>query len=350
MRFFRIIVFCLLSLSLIQCSESDNPVKSDYTNNFQPVDPSEQIVQLAPGINFGNALEAPNEGDWGMIIQWDYFYLLADAGFQSIRVPIRWSTHAQASAPYTIDATFFDRIDWVIAKTLEQGMIAVINMHHYEEIFEDPEGHKIRFKHIWAQIAERYKDYNEKLVFEILNEPHDQINATQVWNAYYPEILDTIRVSNPERNVIIGPGSWNSVHEIPKLVIPEADHHLIATFHYYEPFQFTHQGADWVDGSSAWLGTTWTATASQRAKVDQDFNKAKAWGDENHCPIYMGEFGAYSEADLTSRIIWTDYVARRAEAYGFAWAYWEFGSGFGIYNRDTKMWQMDLRRALIPEQ
>jgi endoglucanase len=346
MRFILPLLF-LIALTL-GCKDSDNPLQDDYTRNFKPADPFDQTVRLAPGINFGNALEAPKEGDWGLVIQWEYFPLLKTAGFHSIRIPIRWSAHALESPPYTIDASFFTRIDWVVAKTLENGLIAVINMHHYEEIFEDPEGQKERFKTIWAQIAEHYQDYSADLLFEILNEPHDKINVTRVWNSYFPDILDTIRVSNPARNVIIGPGSWNSVYEIPNLVLPDEDTHLIATFHYYEPFQFTHQGADWASGSESWLGTTWTSTGSQRNKIDSDFDKAAVWSLTQHRPVYLGEFGAYSEADQTSRVLWTDYVARQAEARGFGWAYWEFGSGFGIYDPDTRQWRLDLLRALIP--
>jgi endoglucanase len=347
MRFVLPLLF--LTALTFGCKDSDNPVKNDYTRNFKPADPFEQTGRLAPGINFGNALEAPNEGDWGMVIQWEYFSLLKAAGFHSIRIPIRWSAHALELPPYTVDASFFNRIDWVVSKTLENGMLAVINMHHYEEIFEDPEGQKERFKNIWAQIAEHYRDYSADLLFEILNEPHDKINVTRVWNAYFPEILDTIRVSNPARNVIIGPGSWNSVYEIPNLVLPEDDAHLIATFHYYEPFQFTHQGAEWVSGSESWLGTTWTSTVSQRNKVESDFEKAAVWSRNQQRPVYLGEFGAYSRADQTSRVLWTDFIARQAEARGFGWAYWEFGSGFGIYDRDTRQWRLDLLRALIPE-
>ncbi|MBN2103681.1 glycoside hydrolase family 5 protein [bacterium] len=351
MQFFKSGLICLLFFSFIRCSsDSDHAVKSHDKNNFQTADAFEQTERLAPGVNFGNALEAPNEGDWGMTIEWNYFYLLSGAGFRSIRIPIRWSSHALESAPYNISESFFDRIDGIVLKTLELGMIAVINVHHYEELFEDPQTQKTRFKHIWAQIAGHYQGYHEDLIFEILNEPHDKINATGVWNDYFPEILDTIRVSNPTRNIIIGPGGWNSINEIPNLVFPEDDHHLIATFHYYEPFTFTHQGADWVDGSEAWLGTTWTATASQRSRVAADFNKARTWSEQNYRPVYMGEFGAYSAADMTSRVAWTDYVARQAEAFGFGWAYWEFGAGFGVYDRDKKIWRADLLEALIPKE
>src|SRR5262245_41919982 len=69
---------------------------------------------ISRGVNFGNALEAPNEGEWGVSLKKEYFEAIAKAGFNSVRVPIRWSAHAEKEAPYTIDAKFFDRIDGVI--------------------------------------------------------------------------------------------------------------------------------------------------------------------------------------------------------------------------------------------
>jgi endoglucanase len=62
----------------------------------------------------------------------------------------------------------------------------------------------------------------------------------------------------------------------------------------------------------------------------------------------MGEFGAYSKAPHDSRIRWTDFVAREAERHGFAWAYWEFASGFGVYDPNAGLWREDLLKALIP--
>src|SRR5215475_9992262 len=78
--------------------------------------------QISRGVNFGNALEAPNEGEWGVTIKEEYFDAIAKAGFNSVRVPIRWSAHAEKEAPYTIDAKFFARIDWVIEQALSHRL------------------------------------------------------------------------------------------------------------------------------------------------------------------------------------------------------------------------------------
>lgn len=84
--------------------------------------------RLGRGINFGNALEAPNyEGEWGLRLREEYFQLVTEAGFDSVRVPIRWSAHARKSEPFTIDPRFFERIDWVtafVARTAEERGIS----------------------------------------------------------------------------------------------------------------------------------------------------------------------------------------------------------------------------------
>ena len=62
----------------------------------------------------------------------------------------------------------------------------------------------------------------------------------------------------------------------------------------------------------------------------------------------MGEFGAYSKADMVSRASWTEFVARTADEYGFSWGYWEFCAGFGIYNPNEETWNESLVQALLP--
>ncbi|MGC9349035.1 MAG: glycoside hydrolase family 5 protein, partial [Anaerolineae bacterium] len=124
----------------------------------EPLDPEAQAARLGRGVNLGNALEAPEEGAWGMVIEADFFDLISDAGFDTVRVPIRWSAHAEEQAPYTIDDDFFARIDWVVDQALSQDLNVVVNMHHYEELFEDPDAHTDRFVSLWEQIATRYAD------------------------------------------------------------------------------------------------------------------------------------------------------------------------------------------------
>ena len=205
---------------------------------------------LGRGVNLGNALEAPKEGEWGLTLQKEYFGAIRKAGFESVRVPIRWSAHAGTEAPYTIDPVFFERVDWVVDQARASGLAAVINVHHYEEVYAKPEQHGMRLTALWRQIAQRYRGRPARLVFELLNEPNGAL-TDEKWNAMIPELLRTIRETNPRRAVIVGPGNWNNADRLSRLRLPAQDRMLIATFHYYSPFQFTHQGASWVKGSDA---------------------------------------------------------------------------------------------------
>jgi endoglucanase len=304
---------------------------------------------LGRGVNLGNALEAKYEGEWGMTLDEAYFHLLAEAGFTNVRIPIRWTAHAAATAPYTIDPEFLVRVDWAVEQALANNLRPIINIHHYDEIMQAPEQHQERFLAIWRQLAEHYQDQPPELLFELLNEPNSNLLPFR-WNKLIPAALATIRESNPVRIVIIGPTGWNSVNELTNLELPDDDQQIIVTFHFYEPFQFTHQGAEWVNGADPWLGTTWAGTDAQQRQLNTLLDKAAAWGAKHNRPIFMGEFGAYSKADMDSRAAWTAFVARAAEERGFSWAYWEFGSGFGVYDRTAGAWNQPLLRALLGEE
>jgi endoglucanase len=310
-------------------------------------------VILQRGVNLGNMLEAPKEGEWGLTIQEEYFDLIKEAGFDFVRLPVRWNSHAEENPPFAIDPAFFARVDEVLGWALDHDLAIIIDFHHYEEMATDPWGHKERFLGISQQVAEHYKDEPSNVLFELLNEPNDQLNAA-LWNQYLAEALAVVRETNPRRDVVIGPASWNAYDWVSTLDLPDdkrsspVDEHLIVTFHYYLPFQFTHQGAEWVDGSDPWLGTTWEATEAEKADITAHFDSVAEWAQRHNVRILLGEFGAYSKADAVSRIRWTEFVAREAERHGFAWAYWEFGSGFGIYDPDGNVWREELLKALIP--
>jgi endoglucanase len=306
-------------------------------------------ASLGRGINLGNALEAPSEGAWGLRLREEFFPLIKNAGFQSVRIPIRWSAHAADEAPYAIDPAFLARVDWAVDQALAHGLKVVINVHHYEELYKNLGSETPRFLDLWRQVASHFRARPvSEVAFEVLNEPHEQLDADR-WNALIPEALRLIRATNPERVVIIGPAQWNNLSHLDRLALPDDDRRLIVTFHYYSPFQFTHQGASWTPGSDAWLGRTWTGTGEQLDALRADFDKVAAWAIAHDRPIYLGEFGAYSRAPMESRAAWTRAVAREAEARGFSWAYWEFASGFGAYDPQRGQWRQPLLEALIPD-
>lgn len=322
------------------------------TPTIKPTSPADAFVydqnrKLGRGVNLGNALEAPTEGEWGMVLEESYFELISQAGFDSVRIPIRWVAHALEDAPYTIAPEFFERVDWAVEQASLYDLAVVINIHHYDEIMENPVWQEERFLSIWEQIAVHYQKYPLNLYFELLNEPFGTLSNTS-WNQLAQKAVEVIRKTNPDRSIIIGPGNWNDINMLLILQLPPDDRNIIATVHYYQPFQFTHQGAEWVSDSDPWLGTTWDATEQEKALIDHSLDQALKWSSQNSRPIFLGEFGAYSKADIESRERWTAYVARSAEARGFSWAYWEFGAGFGVYDREVGAWNESIRRALLP--
>jgi endoglucanase len=343
------------------------------------LDAQAQAERLGRGVNLGNALEAPAEGEWGMVIEADFFSKIREAGFDTVRVPIRWSAHAMEKAPYTVDETFFDRIDWVIAHALEADLNVVINMHHYDALFETPDDHADRFVVIWEQIARRYASQSSALYFEFLNEPHGNLDAGR-WNRLFARTLEAVRAIDAHHTVIVDAANWGNISGLRTLMLPEGETNLIATFHYYEPFLFTHQGAEWVGPEYGTTGVMWpgppeeaispipaarevawvhrwftryneTGAAHNPAgprAIEQAFDDVVHWRESRGVPVWLGEFGAYSTADMASRVRWTAFVREQAEAREIPWAYWEFGAGFGIYDREAETWRDPLLHALVP--
>ncbi len=308
--------------------------------------------QLKPafgrGINLANALEAPKEGDWGVVLKEEYFDRIKSAGFDSLRLPVCWPAHADASPPYRIDPKFFARVDWAIDQALRRRIVPIVDMHNYDELVQQPDKHRERFVAIWQQIAEHYQGYPRALAFELFNEPNGNLTADK-WNQLLAETIEVVRRTNPTREIVVGPIAWNAIKELPSLELPERDRHLVVTVHYYNPFHFTHQGASWVGpDSQQWLGTKWTGTPAEKQAVARDFDAAIAWAVKHRRPIWLGEFGAYSKAALDSRARWTRFVAAEALKRKMGFAYWEFCSGFGIYDPDRRQWIEPLKDALLP--
>lgn len=309
---------------------------------------AERVNQMiGRGMNLGNALDAPSEGAWGVTLQASYFKNIADAGFNSVRIPIRWSAHSSNTAPYTIDQSFLDRVIWAVDQAMANNLTAIINIHHFNEIFQDPAANHDKLVGLWAQIAPKFKDYPENIVFEILNEPNTNLTA-ELWNTYLADALKEIRKTNPTRVVFIGAAEWGGLAALSKLKFPEGEQeNVILTVHYYEPFQFTHQGASWVNDANNWVGTTWDSTEVEVNEIKDHFNQIKAKAEELNVPVNIGEFGAINGADADSRARWTGHCTKMFEEMGFSWNYWAYTANFDAYNSSTGKLIAGMDSALV---
>lgn len=476
--------FLGLTLLLVACSGSSSSATPAAGVVAAPETTFESLStwagMLNRTVNFGNMLEAPKEGDWGISLEERFFQLTKEGGFNAIRLPIRWNAHAAATAPYTVDPTFFARVDWAVQQATSRGLSIILDFHHFEELMSAPQQNLERYLGIWKQVAEHYKSASSKVFFEVLNEPHGALEP--LWNDYQKQAIAVIRQSNPTRALIVGPVGYNSAYKLSSLELP-SDKNLIVTFHNYDPFRFTHQGAEWVEGATNWPRLEWTGTRleldshfqnwswdtvstfalqgvkktlvleytkqwagfylhldappssygtlkfkalgagklsfictdrpnnwpagntlevqagqeysvpfsscgspaklstlvvmnasdsaptlkislenlrlegsigtlsllqSERDAVASGLSVAQNWGMAKGRPLFMGEFGAYSKADMASRARWTAAVREEAAKRGMAWGYWEFGAGFGVYDRAKNAWNAELLKALIP--
>jgi endoglucanase len=319
---------------------------ASFANNVTAADIHEMCRRLGRGVNLGNMLEAPPNSGWAIPVDHAWLPRIRAAGFDSIRLPVRWSSYARDNPSAKLRPEIFSKVDGILDAAEKAGLNVVLNVHHFDELDKDPATHGPRLVALWEQLGEHYRNRGGGLYFELNNEPHDKLTAA-LWNELIPKALAAVRASHPSRPVIIGPANWNNLSALPTLKLP-ADPNLIVTFHYYSPFEFTHQGATWTTPKVRDIrDRAWTGDTNELAAVRKDFAKVADWARQTGRPIYLGEFGAYQNAPMESRVRWTAAIRAEAEARGFAWAYWEFGAGFGVFNRQADAWRDGLLKALI---
>ena len=273
-----------------------------------------------------------------------HFRLIREAGFQSVRIVLQPFRHMDASGK--LPDAWFKTLDWAVEKALVNGLLAIVDLHEFTTTAADPNGLKPKMIAFWQQVGAHFRNAPDSVVFELLNEPNGQITPA-MWNQYLQEPLATIRATNPDRAVIIGPAFWNGITNLKDLVLPENDPNIILTVHYYHPMNFTHQGAPWVKESVNLKDIDWGAE-SEKAKVVNDFAMVQTWAKAHHRPVYLGEFGAYDKAPMAARVAYTAHLARTAELFGWSWGYWQFDSDFIVYDIDHDRWVEPIRNALIP--
>jgi len=229
--------------------------------------PEEAVLGMGRGINLGNTLEPPTESAWNNgPAQESYFDAYIDAGFTNVRVPVRWDLHTENAAPFAIDETWMNRVEQVIDWGLSRGLYITLNGHHEDWLKNNYSNQTLRDRYdaIWVQVAERFKDKSDRLLFEIINEPNG-MTVAQV-DDLNQRILDIIRISNPTRIVIYGGNMYANSEQLLNAVIPEDDY-LIGYYHAYDPWQFSGQGQG-----------TW-GSANDYQQVTNKYQSVKNWSN-----------------------------------------------------------------------
>lgn len=340
---------------------------------------SEPIPGFMRGINLGNCLEAPAEGAWGTAISEQHFQMAEAAGFDHVRLPVRFTTAERMDdkPPYRVHEEFWKRVDWAIDEAFSHHLSIILDVHHFEGINAEPLANKQKLYALWRQIAARYAKRPKELAFEILNEPTDKLEP-KLLNDFTQGVIKIMRANNPDRLIFADSYFWANARRLAELELPK-DPNVVAEFHMYEPILFTHQGAPWMGpeyqtkgivfpgppsepvtpvaaaSKADWVAKWFTAYNTEPAgknpsgpsAVFDYFDFASRYVQATGKRVYLGEFGADDTADEQSRENYVRLVRTEAERRGIGWAYWDDGGAFKAMNPYAGKWNEGLKSALL---
>lgn len=311
---------------------------------FTPIDAAAEQAAMGGGVNvLGYDPGWDNASQWRFTPQ--HFQAIRAGGFKNVRIVLQAFRFEDADGK--LPESYLAQLDVFVKAALDAGLVVILDEHDFEFCAKDAAACGAKLNQFWQQIAPRYKDASNRVMFEVLNEPHGVLTP-DAWNRQLAETLAIIRTTNPTRNVIVGPANWNGLDSLPLLQLPEADRHIIVTFHYYLPMEFTHQGASWAGPRlAAMSGVTW-GTPEEYKFLNAKFDLVKAWASAHDRPIFLGEFGPYDQAAMSDRVKWTIAVREAAEARGFAWAWWQFDGNFVLWDYAKPGFVEPIKNALIP--
>lgn len=352
------------------------------TTSFEDLNQSQIVEAMGPGWNLGNQLESvtdnvPEETNWGNpVITEKLIQSVKAAGFKSIRIPVSYFAKIDDDKDYTIDSKWLDRVQEVVDYCIKNDLYAVINIHGdgYNTIDDswllcngkNQTEIKKKYKKVWKQIAERFKNYDEHLLFESMNEEFDGSYSEpnkeyyQNINDYNQIFVDTVRKTgdNNTKRWLIIPG-WNTnidytagdygfklpTDQYRDKSIDKEEQRIMISVHYYSPWDFcggengviTQWGNEADDPSK-------TSTTCDETYMKNQLNLMKTTFADKGYPVFIGEYGSINKTSYDSENeYYRAYFARKlcqlSRKNGCIPMYWDNGyngvHGFGLFDRTT---------------
>ncbi|WP_329223642.1 cellulase family glycosylhydrolase [Streptomyces sp. NBC_01485] len=326
-----------------------------------PANAMDAVAAMQPSWNLGNTLDAiPDETSWGNPLTTKATFDAVKAqGFRSVRIPVTWSNHQSATAPYTIDPTYMSRVKQVVDLALADNLYVVLNVHHdswqwINKMATDHDQVLARFNATWDQIATKFRDSSRQLLFESVNEPvfdnASDAQKTQLLNELNTSFHSIVRQKggeNATRFLVLptqasSPDDQRVMDELATAISSLSDANLVATVHYYSfwPFSVNIAGYTRFD-------------AEVQKNLTDTFARMHDTFVAKGVPVYLGEYSLLSYPDYTrtNDIVQRGEALKYFEAVGYAarvngvtTALWDAGS---FLNRNTLQWRYAALSAQI---
>lgn len=383
----------VMTAAVAGCGKNSDSEAKDTAKKWTELDQTQITEAMGLGWNLGNQLEAssgglPSETCWGNPeITKELIDTIKAQGFKTVRIPVSYLDMIGDGPDYKIDTDWLDRVQEVVDYVVNNDMFAIVNMHgdgYYTVDHswllcaeDDDKQTEIKDKYgkVWTQIADRFKDYDQHLIFESMNEEFNNdygkpdANAYENINAYNQIFVDSVRAtgSNNEKRWLLLPG-WNTNidytagddynFKIPTDNGCKADgKRIMISVHYYDPFNFT------IDENKT-AKTQWGKYAvknydnwGQEDYVDSQMALLNEKFVSQGYPVVIGEFGAQDKTEKFAdynefRRYWSEYLIKAAKKNGVVCVYWDNGyngnKGFGIIDRNSlEITQPDLIAGMM---
>jgi endoglucanase len=302
---------------------------------YQPAPAAKAItgptLRLGKCVNLSNMLEAPSKTAWGRAFRDDDIANMTAKGFTGLRLPVRFSAHADPKPPYAIDPSFMARVQHIVTLATAAKMAVILDLHHYDELFADPAAHAPRFAALWQQIAETFRDAPDNVYFELINEPHDKLDAKNLLAVLAPA-LAAVRASNPTRPVVIDGPDYAGYDAMLTSPFPD-DAHVVPTFHFYDPANFGLDKADWLTPT---VKERYGSPADLR-QLDAALARVKAYIQRTGRVPFVGEYGAWDRRPVAERAKYYPMVSAAWASIGVQSCAWGYTNTFPLY-QDGKGW------------
>lgn len=331
---------------------ADYAVANTAKTGMRNITSSQLVADMGAGFNLGNTMDSKC-ADLSAEICWGNPYTtqamidkFAARGFKTMRLPVTWEQHMGAAPNYTIDPDWLNRVEEIANYAFKNDMYVIINTHHEGAWIKPTNADRVavtdRLTKLWTQIATRFKDYGDYLIFETLNEPRLEGSAEE-WNGgtaegrdcvnqFHKAAVDAIRATggnNTLRHIMVCPyAASTNPTAMSAWVAPNNDPRIIVSVHSYFPWLYCLE-----------TQTNW-GTATEYSNMDAQFNTVyNAFASTGH-PIVMGEWGATNHNIIADRLKHGAYYVKKCREKGICPIYWDNGkaSEFGLLNRNTLAW------------
>jgi len=325
------------------------------------------------GVNFTNWFQAPTATKikFSKFTKKD-FEDVKSLGCDVVRLPINLHFMTNGAPDYILDPVFLGYLDQAVTWAEDLKIHLILDNHTFDpSVGTDPNIGGVLIK-VWTQMALHYKDKSALIYYEVLNEPHGIEDA--VWQPIQQTVINAIRAVDKTHYILVGGADWNNyknLANIPTLT----DGKIIYTFHFYDPFVFTHQGASWVEpklvslsgvpfpyqadkmpATPASLQGKWPGQALDNYKNDGTAEHVKklidiavAFKEQRKAQVFCGEFGVFiPNSSSEDRAQWYKLVCDYLNEKEIPWTIWDYRGTFGLFNKGSaESFEKDLNVPLL---